>query len=88
MPKTVQKNQLHQEPEPTRNSYQRTTLPETGFVRLPAVLHVTGMGKSCWWAGVKSGKFPAPIKAGPRMTVWDVDDIRAYIARVKAQRTA
>lgn len=25
---------------------------------------------SNWWAGVKSGKYPKPIKLGPRTTVW------------------
>jgi len=36
--------------------------------------------KSCWWAGVKSGRFPQPVKLGPRVTVWRVEDIRGLIA--------
>ncbi|HEX2552503.1 MAG TPA: AlpA family phage regulatory protein [Microvirga sp.] len=31
--------------------------------------------KSTWWAGVKSGRFPKPIKLGPRITVWRAEDI-------------
>lgn len=32
--------------------------------------------KSTWWAGVKVGRYPAPIKLGPRITVWLAEDIR------------
>lgn len=58
---------------------QHTTLPESGYVRLPAVLHVVPVCKSAWWQGVKDGKFPQPVKLGPRTTVWKVADIRALI---------
>ena len=54
-------------------------LPETGFVRLPQVLKVFPVSKSTWWAGVKSGKYPQPVKLGLKMTAWRVDDIRALI---------
>jgi predicted DNA-binding transcriptional regulator AlpA len=59
-------------------------LPETGFVRLSSILAPTGpipVGKSTWWAGVKSGRFPKPIKLAPRITVWRVEDIRSLIIR-------
>ncbi len=59
---------------------QHSTLPETGFVRLPAILKVYPVGKSTWWAGVKSGRFPQPVKLGPRTTAWRVEDIRELIA--------
>jgi prophage regulatory protein len=87
MPKNAQPTTRHREPDPTRNIYQRTTLPETGFVRLPAVLHALGIGKSTWWAGVKSGRFPSAIRLGPRTTAWDVAEIRACIANLKAQHS-
>jgi prophage regulatory protein len=57
-------------------------LPEVGFVRLSSVLSPKGpipVGRSTWWAGVKSGRFPKPTKLGPRTTVWRVEDIRALI---------
>lgn len=59
-------------------------LPEIGFVRLSAILAPDGpipVGKSTWWAGVKSGRFPAPVKLGPRITAWRVEDIRRLIER-------
>lgn len=55
-------------------------LPETGFVRLPAVLTVIPVSKSTWWAGIKTGRFPKPVKLGPRITAWRVEDIRALIS--------
>ncbi len=37
--------------------------------------------KSCWWEGVKSGRFPAPVKVGNgRGSFWKVESIRALIA--------
>lgn len=55
-------------------------LPESGFVRLPEVLKVFPVSKSTWWAGVKDGRFPKPVKLGPKMTAWRVEDIRELIA--------
>ena len=57
-------------------------LPVTGFVRLVSILAPRGpipVSKSTWWAGVKSGRFPQPVKLGPRITAWRVEDIRALI---------
>lgn len=65
-------------------------LPETGFLRLvqiignpkadPPIPPLIPVKKSCWWSGVKSGRFPRPLKLGPRLTVWRVEDIRQLIA--------
>lgn len=63
-------------------------LPETGFLRLPQIIGDPAKGlpplipvkKSTWWQGVKSGRFPQPVKLGPRVTAWRVEDIRALIA--------
>ncbi len=65
-------------------------LPETGFLRLsqiigsskaePPIPAIIPVCKSAWWAGVKSGRYPKPVKLGPRVTAWRVEDIRALIA--------
>jgi predicted DNA-binding transcriptional regulator AlpA len=57
-------------------------LPQTGFLRLSSIIAPSGpipVGRSTWWAGVKTGRFPQPIKLGPRTTAWRVEDIRALI---------
>jgi len=65
------------------------TLPETGFLRLtqiigdpkadPPIPAIIPIGKSTWWVGVKEGRFPQPVKLGPKTTVWRVEDIRSWI---------
>nr|WP_082642802.1 AlpA family phage regulatory protein [Legionella spiritensis] len=62
-------------------------LSETGFLRLkqiigdkkanPPIPAIIPVGKSTWW--VKSGRFPHPVKLGPRITVWRVEDIKKFI---------
>ena len=54
-------------------------LPDTGFICLKAVLHHIPVGKSSWWAGVASGRFPKSYKIGPRTPAWKVEDIRSFI---------
>lgn len=50
-------------------------LSHKGFLRLPQVLEIVPVSKSCWWAGVKSGRFPKSIKLSERVTVWRAEDI-------------
>ncbi|MEH6477403.1 MAG: AlpA family phage regulatory protein [Sneathiella sp.] len=57
-----------------------SSLPEVGFIRLPGILKIFPVSKSTWWAGVKEGKYPKPVKLGPKITAWRVNDIRKLIA--------
>jgi len=52
---------------------------EEALLRLPDILSLLPIGKSTWWAGVKSGRYPKPIKLGPGITVWRSADVRALI---------
>ena len=83
----------------TPASLQHThVLPEIGYLRLPRILGdpkadppipaIIPVGKSTWWAGVKDGRFPKPVKLGPRMTAWDVRDIRELIRQLQHQDAA
>ena len=63
----------------------QVTIPETGFVRLAQVLEVIPLGKTCWWAGVKSGRFPKPVKLSARCVGWRAEDINALIKRLSEQ---
>lgn len=70
------------------------TLPETGYLRLPQIVGKSAtetalaipalipVSKSTWWAGVRSGRYPKPVKLSERITAWRVEDIRALIERV------
>jgi predicted DNA-binding transcriptional regulator AlpA len=54
-------------------------IPEIGFLRLPQVLSVIPLCKSSWWQGVKTGRFPKPVKLSQRCTAWRAEDIRELI---------
>ncbi len=67
-----------------------TDLKIEGFLRLsqivgnkatPAIIPIS---KSSWWAGVKEGRFPQPVKLGKRTTVWRISDIRSLIEKNSA----
>lgn len=58
--------------------------PKTGLVRIKQIIAPWGpipVSKSTWWAGVKDGRFPKPIKFGSRVTAWRATDIRALFER-------
>lgn len=73
-----------------------STLPSTGYVRLSQIIGnpkadpptpaIIPVGKSTWWAGVKSGRFPRPVKLGPGTTAWRVEDIQALIKQLAEHR--
>ena len=63
-------------------------LPTTGFLRLRQIVGdpkagispLIPLSRSTWWAGVRSGRFPSPVRSlGKRVTVWRVEDIRKLI---------
>ncbi|PPD44364.1 MAG: transcriptional regulator [Methylobacter sp.] len=69
---------------------QSHQLPETGFLRIwhiignpranPPIPALIPIGRTTFLNGVKSGKFPQPVKTlGSRTTAWKVEDIRALI---------
>jgi prophage regulatory protein len=72
-------------------------LPQTGYLRItqiignpkavPPIPAVIPVGKSSWWKGVKDGRFPKPVKLGPRTTAWRVEDIRELIRRLTTEHT-
>lgn len=57
---------------------------EPGFLRLKQVLEIIPVGKSSFWAGVRTGKYPKSIKLGPRTTVWRREEIYNFIANAGA----
>jgi predicted DNA-binding transcriptional regulator AlpA len=59
-----------------------TALPNVGFLRVPKITNLLSISKSCWWKGIKDGRFPKGKKLSPQVTVWDVKDIRALIDKI------
>lgn len=64
-------------------------LPETGFLRLkqiigdpkadPPVPPIIPVSRSAWWQGIRTKRYPAPVRIGTRVTVWRADEIRALV---------
>lgn len=44
-----------------------------------AVQALIPVSRSSWYEGIKTGKFPSPIKLGVRISVWKASDIRGLI---------
>lgn len=48
---------------------------------IPALIPVS---RGTWLAGVKTGKYPQPVKLGERSVAWRVEDIQALIDELGA----
>jgi len=59
-------------------------ITEGRFLRLPQVLELIPVSRSTWWAGCKSGRYPKPVKLGPRTSAWRVADIQALLEKISA----
>jgi predicted DNA-binding transcriptional regulator AlpA len=49
------------------------------LLRLPQVLQYFPVSRSAWWAGVKEGRYPEPLRIGPRCVAWRLEDVLALI---------
>jgi prophage regulatory protein len=64
-----------------------TTMQDTGFLRewdiIPNKKRQTKglipIGRTSWYAGIKSGKYPAPVKLTERISAWKAEDIAKLI---------
>ena len=65
-----------------RRISMKKELPVIGFLRLPQILEIIPVSKSAWWQGCKDGRFPKPVKLGPKTTAWRAEDIAALIERI------
>ena len=66
-------------------SEQKSFIPTSGFLRLPQILAIFPIGKTTWWEGCRTGRFPKPVKLGARTTAWRAEDIAALVERLGAQ---
>lgn len=62
-------------------------LPESGFVRLAAVIAPCGpipVSRSTWFQWIREGKAPKPVMLSARVSAYRVSDIHALIAKLNA----
>lgn len=55
------------------------------LLRINQVLALVPVGRSSWWEGCRTGRYPKPVKLGPRTTVWRAEDIAAFIESLGTQ---
>jgi prophage regulatory protein len=58
-----------------RSVVDLSTLPPEALIRLPDVLRLFPVSKSTWWAGVKEGTYPQPVKLGARAVGWPLGSV-------------
>lgn len=54
-------------------------LHQQGLLRIKQVLRYVPVSRSNWWAGVRIGRYPKPLKLSERVTVWRAADIRQLV---------
>ncbi|CAK7026148.1 MAG: hypothetical protein DELT_02592 [Desulfovibrio sp.] len=57
------------------------------LLRIKEVLARLSISRSSFLEGCRTGRFPQPIKIGPRTTVWKAEDIDAFIENLGKQGT-
>ncbi len=60
-------------------------LKYTALIKLPDVLQLYPVSRASWYNGIKLGKYPPPIKIGPRSSAWRLSDINKLIEDVGQQ---
>jgi len=58
------------------------------FLRLPQVLERIPVSKSTWWAGVRKGLYPKPVKLSERTSAWPESEIDAVCDRLSGKEEA
>lgn len=51
-------------------------LPDSAYVRLPVVAALRGISHMTVWRWSRCGRLPAPRKIGPKVTAWNVGELR------------
>jgi len=66
---------------------QRTTT-HVRILRLPEVIHRTGLRRSSIYLAIDQGRFPRPVSIGQRSVGWISDDIDDWIMSRAREKTA
>jgi len=54
--------------------------PDSANVRQPVVEALFACSAATVWRGVKAGRIPKPRKLSPRITCWNIGELRAALA--------
>lgn len=57
---------------------RRHTSEPALLLRLPTVMHLTGLGRSTIYRLIAENKFPSPVQLGPRAVAWHRKDLERW----------
>jgi prophage regulatory protein len=57
----------------------------TGFLRMKQVLELLPVARSTLYSWIKQGKFPKPVKLGPKISAWRMTDIMDHMRTIQAE---
>ena len=52
---------------------------EDRLLRLPEVLRIVPVSRAAWYANVKAGRYPKPVRLGARSVAWKASEIQALV---------
>ena len=71
----------------------RPNVEGPGFLRLHEIVNhpknpkpLIPISRSGFWAKVKEGEYPQPVKLGPKTTAWKRDDIMNLVKQLEARK--
>lgn len=65
-----------------RSGIDRRVTPAIGdpvLIRLPAVIAICALSRSCIYEGIKRGTFPAPVKLNGKPSAWIKQEVQNWI---------
>lgn len=66
---------------PAKQDAPCVTVDQSGpLLKLPSVLNIFPVSRSAWLAGVKCGRYPAPVRLSVRSVAWRASDVAALVA--------
>lgn len=68
-PETIEKKKVH--PLPTDSTF--------ALMKLPQVLVHMQVSRSHWLEGVRTGRYPEPVRLSERRVAWRVTDLKAFV---------
>jgi predicted DNA-binding transcriptional regulator AlpA len=60
------------------------SLPDASYIRLPVVKGLLGCSIATVWRWSRDGTLPTPRKLSPRVTAWNVGELRVALAKLAA----
>lgn len=55
-----------------------TDVPQVAFVRMAAVVRMTGLGRSTIYRLIAENKFPSPVRLAKRAVAWRRTDLEVW----------